>query len=180
MRCFIALRFNDDSIQQIEKLTHILKPMLPQQNVKWVKPENIHLTLHFFADISEQQVTLIQDALYEIAAGCTSFILSAQDVGFFPSKRNPHVIAIRTDIPPLFSLLIASLQKRLAQMGYQEERPFKSHITIARCHGHMKTHQVFPPFKAISMPMDRLVFLKSTLTSKGACYETIGEYPLAL
>lgn len=175
MRCFIALNLSETSLNQIELLIQALKRVTSQNNVKWVKSQNIHLTLQFLGEIKAESIPLIQSALDEIAKTASSFTLNALDIGYFPTKRRPQVIALKTDVPLELKSLVENIHKAMMALGYKEDRFFKSHITLARCHGHVKTDLVFP-FEPIRLPIDSFSLIQSTLLPTGAQYTILAEY----
>ena len=132
MRAFIALRIPENILSSINKIQEDLKQyMLP---VRWVRPENIHLTLKFFGNISESDAEIIGIAMGDCADGCSPLTLSAKGIGVFPSVARPRVIW--AGFSGQISLLLSfqdALEKRLEESGFKkEERPFKGHLTIGR------------------------------------------------
>ncbi|MDP2992429.1 MAG: RNA 2',3'-cyclic phosphodiesterase, partial [Deltaproteobacteria bacterium] len=63
-------------------------------DVKWVRPEGIHLTLKFFGNIEEGQVEPIVNAVSGVTTGQKPLALKAEGIGAFPDLRRPRVIWI--------------------------------------------------------------------------------------
>ena len=132
MRAFIALRLPGNILSSINKIQEDLKRFgFP---VRWVRPENIHITLKFFGSISESEAENIGTEM-GYCAGCFSpMTLSAKGIGVFPSVARPRVIwtGLSGQMPMLLSLQDA-LEKRLEKSGFKKEkRLFKGHLTIGR------------------------------------------------
>src|SRR3974390_2685548 len=61
-------------------------------DIKWVPVGNIHITLKFFGNITETQVTDISEAVTALAANQAPFTLTVTDAGAFPNPKNPRVV----------------------------------------------------------------------------------------
>src|SRR5438094_9477981 len=60
--------------------------------VKWVRPEGIHLTLQFLGDVSDRQVSEIEQAIERACADMSPFSLNLDKLGVFPNLRRPRVL----------------------------------------------------------------------------------------
>ncbi|ATW24228.1 2'-5' RNA ligase [Candidatus Formimonas warabiya] len=127
MRTFIALELNSPVRDQ---LAQISAPFLGKnREIKWVAPENLHLTLKFLGEITANQCEGIKNALKEICAKHHPFSLTFQGLGAFPHFRSPKIIwAGVNDSAPLLGLVkdISSLIKA------GDGKDFRPHITLAR------------------------------------------------
>lgn len=132
MRTFIAI---DLSGEDKEKLTHLQADLRKSDaDVKWVNPENIHLTLKFLGEISEQQVNQVKEALDKITPGFKPFEMSLSGLGAFPKLDYPRVIWIGIEKGKKETEEIAKkIEDELSKLGFpKEERPFTAHLTIGR------------------------------------------------
>ena len=183
IRTFIALELPRSVRAQIER---IQQGLLHQGlKARWVKPDNIHLTLHFFGEISADRIEPIRDAMGE-AAACGPFRLEARGLGVFPGLRRARVIwsGVGGDIESLKHLQ-RRLTEAMARAGFPiERRVFKAHLTLGR----FKTppdpkrlagalgllHAASPaPFQ-----VPHLALFESRLTPAGAVYRKRYEIPL--
>jgi 2'-5' RNA ligase len=101
---------------------------------RWVRPDNIHLTLKFLGAIPVGHVASIAGAMQATAAAHPRFGLSVAGIGVFPGLRRPRVLwaGIAGRAAPLANLH-QDLDRRLAALGFPREgRPFRGHLTIAR------------------------------------------------
>lgn len=103
------------------------------RGVRWVDPNQMHLTLGFFPDVPEDVDLRLREKLSAIEF--KAFFLPINGVGKFPGKGHPKVvwIGVGGGHPHLFQLY-----KRVQEAAFQcglslEERPFHPHVTIARC-----------------------------------------------
>jgi len=132
MRCFIAIDLPDQILSKLAQKTSEYKKKLPPV-VRWVKPENIHLTLKFLGEITPQEVKSIELQLDAIGSKHTPFDLTFSENGVFPNWNRPRILwvgLIHTDA--LFSL-VDEIETELQSIGIPpENRPFSPHITIGR------------------------------------------------
>ncbi|MFH1678513.1 MAG: RNA 2',3'-cyclic phosphodiesterase, partial [Candidatus Omnitrophota bacterium] len=92
MRTFIAIELPEEIKNILGEIQDKLKQT--RADVKWVQPQNIHLTLKFLGEINEDLVKKIASALNEIAQENSSFNLRLYELGAFPKIKYPRVIWI--------------------------------------------------------------------------------------
>jgi 2'-5' RNA ligase len=102
--------------------------------VRWIDPLQLHLTLGFFGDVSEDVDLALREKLSAIEFG--AFFLPIIGVGTFPPKGPPKIIwiGVGRGHPHLFQVHKRVQEAALAAGLEPELRPFHPHITIARCH----------------------------------------------
>jgi len=102
-------------------------------DVKWVRPDALHLTLKFLGEIPADRVERVKGVLQEIAPVHGKFELKVSDIGGFPSLRNPRVIWAGISASTELELLQADMEARLVEQGFEREsRPFSPHLTLGR------------------------------------------------
>jgi len=121
-------------IEDLLRLQQLLKRRITSPAIKWVRPDQIHLTLRFFGNVPADQVPALVSAIRTVCQGQKAFSLSAQKLGGFPSLDFPKVIwvGLTGEVE-----LVAGLQARLRQAteawgDHQEEHGFHAHLTLAR------------------------------------------------
>jgi len=102
--------------------------------VRWVTPENVHLTLKFLGNVDVHRLERIEQVTQEACQGFSPFSLSFGGLGCFPSARRPRVIWIGvggdTDI---LAQLHRAIEESLTPLGFPPEaRDFSAHLTIGR------------------------------------------------
>jgi 2'-5' RNA ligase len=101
--------------------------------VRWVSPEQIHLTLQFLGEVPAEQVMQVSRALDGLAEHA-AFEFQIDGVGTFGSHQSPRVVWVGVRMPnqPLTDLRKAC-EDRLAELGFpREARAFKPHLTLGR------------------------------------------------
>jgi 2'-5' RNA ligase len=133
LRTFIAVEVPARIQSAIAHGTVSLKSALPKTLVRWVAPQNVHLTLKFLGDVSSTTLEHLAEILKVEAASQGTFSISVGGFGAFPNPRRPRVIWIGLEAPPALEALQRRVEAAAAQLGYTpEERPFSPHLTIGR------------------------------------------------
>ena len=132
MRTFIAIEIPAELKKAIIQQSADLR-RAANRSVRWVTPENIHLTLKFLGEISPANVELLTRALQTEAAQYTPFDISIGTLGAFPNARRPRVIWVGLDAPATLSRFQHGIEACTARLGYPpEDKPFSPHLTIGR------------------------------------------------
>ncbi|HEX9241280.1 MAG TPA: RNA 2',3'-cyclic phosphodiesterase [Anaeromyxobacter sp.] len=135
-RLFVALELPDPVRRRLAALADELRRTAGRagEEVRWVPPANVHLTLQFLGAVPEERVPAVEGALRDAAREARPLSLAVRGVGGFPNARRPRVLwaGLEGDLAPL-AALVAALGARLAKLGYApEERPFSPHLTLGR------------------------------------------------
>ncbi len=132
IRTFVALDINEETKRKIGDYIEELKALA--LDVKWVKIENIHLTLKFLGNIYPSEHDKLYRALKMAVENVNEFRLILRGTGFFPDKRNPRVFWIGVEgETEVLKELVKNIEEKLFRMGFErEDRPFSPHITIGR------------------------------------------------
>ena len=133
LRSFIAVEIPSEIQAAIAHATASLKKALPKPLIRWVTPQNIHLTLKFLGDVSPANLEQLAGTLKVEAVSHDMFSMSVGGLGAFPNPRRARVIWIGLEAPPALAALQRGVDAAAAQLGYpREERPFSAHLTIGR------------------------------------------------
>jgi len=147
-------------------------------DLRWVRPENVHLTLRFLGDISTDAIEGIRCALEALADEFPSFSLQVKGAGVFPGAARPRVVWLGLGGQAnLLDGLYRRLSLLLSLQGIPEERrPFRGHLTIARAKGRVDADRLREKLAGLktleSRPFmaDRICLFKSDLGPGGAVY----------
>jgi 2'-5' RNA ligase len=103
--------------------------------VRWVTPENFHITLKFLGWARSDVEYALRDRVPAALASCRPFALAVQGVGAFPDERRASVLwagVVHAGTADLGELA-ARLDRVCAELGFQpEKRPYHAHITLGR------------------------------------------------
>ena len=119
IRTFIALELPPSVISMLGKVQEDLKLM--GLRAKWVRPENIHLTLKFIGNINPEDIDMIGGAMKDAVDDFTAIDLVAGEVGVFPGIKRPRVIwvGLGGQILSLFAMQRV-LEDNLATLGFKK------------------------------------------------------------
>jgi 2'-5' RNA ligase len=187
MRTFIAIELPQEVRDALSRLQNQLKSS--GADVKWVAPENIHLTLKFIGDIDDIKLDKIIRIIEDIAKNKNSFYIHLCSIGAFPKLSYPKVIWAGIDKGDSETKEIAKeLEERIEKAGIpKEDRPFSSHITIGRLRSYLNREKlvqnlenVMREFQTENLEFNvtEITLFKSTLTPKGPIYEILKEASL--
>ena len=127
MRIFVAIEVSDkDVLNSIHKIQTELNI-----KAKPVELHNMHFTVQFLGEVSEEMVGKISDALNSIEF--SSFSISFANIGVFPKPNSPRVIWIGTDDGfNELEKLAEMIRSKLSDIGFSPDKKFKPHVTIFR------------------------------------------------
>jgi len=187
MRCFIAIDIDKKNRAALSDLQQQLQSSagIKKIDVKWVNPENIHLTLKFLGEVKDAKIVEICNIVKDIADRHKSFELSIESVGCF-GGRSARVLWVGTDDRSNnLRRLQKDLEEALALAGWpRETREFSGHLTLCRIRNSkagIKLAQMteeYKDFKLGVMPADSVSVYQSQLTPKGPIYTLLGNYKM--
>ena len=132
LRAFIAVELPPEIRQTIWETTSRLRKESGVL-VRWVSPENMHLTLKFLGDISPSNVDLLSEMLHAETDLFKCFDLQFSGLDSFPSLKRPRVIYIGIQAPASLEAIQRGIESASRRLGYEsEKRGFAPHLTIGR------------------------------------------------
>jgi RNA 2',3'-cyclic 3'-phosphodiesterase len=132
VRCFLAVPLADPGLGAAQRLQGELRERVP--DVRWARPETLHLTVHFFGSIEEDRATAALELVTPVARGTAPFDVALDRLGAFPPRGTPRVLWLgpARDIAPLTALALAC-RVVLGAAGFDvEERRYHAHCTLGR------------------------------------------------
>jgi 2'-5' RNA ligase len=178
-RAFIAIDLPESVKSFLSKAQEALKPY--GFRVKWVRPQNIHLTLKFLGDTATADTDKIAEAMKLAARNCPIVSLTAIGIGVFPNVRRPRVIwaGLKGQLETLANLQ-QTLDAHLADLGFaRDTRAFKSHLTLGRVKGKIASDRVkaaidkLKEFESEPFETKQVILFKSELQPDGAVYTKV-------
>ena len=184
MRAFLALTLPDD----VERSLAVLQQELAGTgaDVKWVAPSNLHVTLKFLDEITEQQRHAIEGVLAEVGRVEAPFSITLDRVGAFPSLSSPRVVWVGVGEGRERVIRLAErLEQGCRGMGIQqEERPFAAHVTLGRVRTPRRQAELGRVLREYAWrppapwTITSLTLYQSTLGSDGPRYTVLSDVPL--
>src|SRR5262245_7277655 len=180
MRAFIAIEIDDRVRAELARVPGEVP--VTGSGVRWVKAGSLHLTLKFLGEVEEARVERVASAMRSAAAGGAAFELTARGLGCFPNPRSPRVLWAGLADEPELPALAERIERECRALGFPaEDRPFRSHITLARIAGRVALDRARlapdrPEFGSWSVP--RVVLMESQLSPRGSRYSVREEATL--
>ena len=187
MRVFIAI----DIDERIRKALGDLQKQfagiagIKKSDVKWVRPEAIHLTLKFLGEIEDTKTAEVCNIVKDVAGQHEKFELDIESVGCFGGK-NASVLWVGTgNGSDNLCRLAEDLETQLALAGCPEEsREFSGHLTLCRIRNPQAGAKLsaksedFKDFKLGTISADSVSVYQSQLKPSGPIYTVLGNYKL--
>jgi 2'-5' RNA ligase len=153
-------------------------------DVKWVEPDNLHVTLLFLGEVEDRDVPALCRAVAEVAERHDGFRLSVEGVGCFPNPRRPRVVWVGVgDGHAELVKLHEALEPPLLELGCyrREERAYTPHLTLGRVKGERATAALASALAAKAKwqagvtEVGEVHVLSSELTPRGPVYAVLSR-----
>lgn len=178
-RTFIAINLPDDIKKKFNPIIEELKKLNPDYGIKWVEPENLHLTLHFFGDLSEKQIALVEEGIEEITKRIESFKLNIKNAGCFPNEREPRVFFASVKDAETLHDFIGKLEIMLQNLGFKvDTRPWQGHLTLGRIKDWSRCKIAGVKIPPMAFSVKSVELMESQLSLEGSIYSVIKSFPL--
>jgi 2'-5' RNA ligase len=188
MRAFIAIELPQETKDALARLQNQLKKS--GADVKWVAPQNIHLTLKFLGEINEEQLQKINLIIDAVAKENAPYSIRINELGAFPEIKQLRVIWVGIDSGDKETENLAkSLEERIQKLGIpKEDRAFSSHITIGRTRSALNRNNLIDELRKRqeNFKLDkgefaatRITLFQSILSPAGPTYKALKEASLA-
>ena len=184
MRIFIAIELPAAIKAALAELQHELRQT--QAQVSWAKPDNLHLTLKFLAEVEAARINALAHACEETARQHRALSLRVDQLGFFPNPRQARVVwvGLAGDLSSLEQLQ-QQLEEQLVTLGLaREAKPFRPHLTLGRLKTPPKGKQLAEAVAAYRLPsiaftVSELVLMQSQLHPDGSVYTPLARARLS-
>lgn len=187
MRTFIAVPIAPQVRSRINR--YLTGHITDLKRVKWVRPEDFHLTLKFLGEVPVNDIYDTIVALRKACARIEPFDLVFNGLGGFPDTARPHTLWVGvTEGVEESAELAGAIDDELFRIGFPREgRRFTPHLTIGRVKKGVVPEAggidsfILPekeiPFFGMSA-VDSVCIFSSELTRGGPKYEVLEEVPL--
>lgn len=189
VRAFVAVELSEEVRENAGRIADQLQQA--GQGVKWVAPENMHLTLKFLGNVPEELLPRVSDALTDSTRNFGPIELTVGGVGSFPPKGKPRVIWLGVSGQTKRLTQVAGLiDTALETVGFTpENRPYSAHLTLGRIKGGRKKkgggdtnwRLILPDYAGVEvgdLTVSEVVLFKSDLTPEGPIYTALERFGL--
>ncbi len=184
MRVFIAVEVSSEVRDAVRLLVSELRKSL--KSARWVPPENLHMTLRFLGEASEERLRDMSIELEATVARFAPLHLEFRGLTVLPNFRRARVLCASVKDPPReIHGLHAQIEGVVTKHGFPpEERGFEPHLTFARFRKPEKElgliRSGFEDRAFGTVRVEHLVLIRSTLKPSGAVYDAVARFPLAV
>lgn len=149
-RLFIAVKPSLGQLYQLDPFLKKLKKSFDQKeiNIKWSPLENMHITLSFLGETSEDKISLITEKLAVIASETNSFNLKIHDLGAFDHFQKARTVFVNVQRSQALLDLQSKIEHELQLTPQQEYYP---HLTLGRLRNPNSIESAIGPFKKIDL-----------------------------
>ena len=167
-RLFFALWPEESCRIELAAAQCLLQANIP---ARWIKPENLHMTLAFLGDVEVKA----RDGLAAMAKKIQSqnFELLFDRIEHW---RKPQVICLTPTVnSTILEQLVSDLTNELRKAGYSlEKRPYRAHLTLARKAAYLPKETLLD--KPIAWKSTAFVLVKSTRNAIGSHYTILDSW----
>jgi RNA 2',3'-cyclic 3'-phosphodiesterase len=187
-RLFVAVPLPPAPLAACRSLLAAARAGQMAHGIRWVRTENLHLTLRFLGATQSDALPSVERALARAAPNEGAFTVRLGGAGSFPAGRRPRAlwIGIEQGADRLASLARA-VDQALAPIGIPAEgRPFRPHLTVARTDAgsHADATGAADALRdaaagwSASFEVARIVLYRSHLSAGPPRYEELASIPL--
>jgi RNA 2',3'-cyclic 3'-phosphodiesterase len=188
IRSFIAIELSTEARAALAKMQDRLKSVVLPKTVRWIAPENIHLTLHFLGNMSVAEVEKVTALLQNELGTYQPFALTLEGLGCFPNTRQPRIVwvGVSGETEPLVALQ-RELGRRLSVIDFvPEARPYAPHLTIGRVTKGLRSRELSRLGELLEqeqagvgqlagLPVTEISLMRSDLNPTGPVYTQVGR-----
>ena len=161
-RLFVAVWPPEEVVEELRAL-----PRKDQRGVRFVPPDNWHITLRFLGAAGIDDVARALDGLQATRA---------------KARLGPgiDVLADRALVVPVHGLddLAAAVTACTADLGERPRARFIGHLTLARLKHHVPMPRALGMMVEAEFDVDEVALVESRLHPDGARYQTVATWPL--
>ena len=183
-RIFVAFEISEELRSAGREIIRQLSEVA--DDVRWVKPENMHVTLKFLGEVEDRELHDVCRAVSGAVAGLSGFSLPCRSVGAFPNVKRPATLWMGLDDPHNeLRHLHGRIEESTAAIGFaQEHRPYRGHITLGRIRSRRENEPLSRMLTGLAdreladLSVNELVVFSSELERGGPVYTAISRIPL--
>ena len=182
MRTFIALEIAKNLQAEIVEMQKALRSCY-QEGVRWIEPQNLHITLIFIGKTNDSERRLISQELAKLSWEFQPIIFQIEQLEFIPRVK-PRILWLKLipqDIKAkkLYKKACNSLLDMGIRLDFKEPQ---FHITLARIKKRLPNinpnHFLTAELIKQKIEIEELALLESKLSSAGANYFPLEKFSL--
>lgn len=182
MRAFLAVEIP----REIHAHLALLQSQLAQTraDVKWTEEANLHVTMRFLGEITDQQRQDLEETLHGVASHHHATTVQLAGVGAFPSIASPRVLWVGVGAgKDVLTTIAGEVEQGVVSLGLpREEHPFSAHVTLGRVRSSKHRAALVAAMRALTwtppppFTATHLTLFQSILTSSGPVYTSRSRF----
>ena len=152
-------------------------------DIRWVKHNNLHITLHFLGYTPEKEIPQLKKMLSKIIKSQKAFDLTISKTGKFPDNDKPSVLylGLEGNLKPL-NELVNDIKKDISSIGYNKDlKEFTPHVTVGKINYPQKFNPDLSTFlnssyDKIKFTVDKIQFVSSESLPEGVVYSILNNF----
>lgn len=175
IRTFIAVEMPQNIKMELDKLITSFRG--GGSGIRWVRAENMHITLRFLGDIEQDAVPGLAENIKSKTDSFGRFDLALSGLGGFPNLRRPRVIWVGAGSgEDKLRDLAAKVEAACGESRFgKADKPFNSHLTIGRVKFSRGLDDILgkiekTPFETAPFEVSAVTIFKSDLSPAGPKY----------
>ena len=189
LRLFVAVELPGSWLEALDQAqTRLKRDLEPAVRLRWVRPEDIHLTLKFLGSVLKDDVPALRGALDQSVFMSSQPRLQLGGLGWFASGRRLRVLwtGVTGDVEPL-ARLAAQIDHACVALGFATDpRPLAPHLTLARVPegARVDVDSIEPALRGFrigrgeGLEVKQIALIQSHLGQAGARYEVLSTFRL--
>ncbi|MCA9821312.1 MAG: RNA 2',3'-cyclic phosphodiesterase [Dehalococcoidia bacterium] len=188
-RVFVACEVPAEVQRTIREITDKLK-VTSGDDVRWVRPDSVHVTLKFLGEVPARKLPAIKMALQEAVVRHSPFNLELSNIGTFGGREGLRTmwVGIAGDVLRL-EAMVRDVNRALSVVGFEpERRPFRPHLTLGRVRDTVPTRrraEIEVDVGRLAVPeaewrTSQITLMRSRLTPRGSEYDIVATFPLRM
>ena len=180
LRLFIAVEIDEAIRQRICAFVETVRASIG--NVRWSRPEDLHVTLKFLGHVATAKREAIEGALRKVRA--PQFEMSVGEIGVFPNPKSARVLWVGVSAGPELGRLAATIDESMSGLAFEREhRTFTPHVTLARM-SQEKRRWTLEDVVGVkntafgTMTAAEFHLYESKLSPQGSRYSKLASFPL--
>jgi len=185
VRLFVAIELSDEVRSALAVAQNAFGRTI--DGVRWVRPEQLHLTVKFLGETPDADVPRVAEAVARGAARSRPFEMQLTECGCFPPRGPVRIVWVGTHDPSgSLQDCVNAAEDEMEKIGFpKESRPFSAHLTIGRAKEGRSTGEVrsaveSAKVKPVRQAVHELTLMSSVLSPKGSSYSVVSRSKLGI
>lgn len=178
MRTFIAIKIVPE--KELLDIFSTFKKSLAGESINWIEDSNLHLTLRFLGETSNEQVSEVIELLGSVSEKFQPFQFGLKGVAVFKNKIQPRVLFISIENDLILNQLAGEIREKIKSLQFEDdEKSFNPHLTLGRIKYIQNKDDFYPLVNRFSdvniqqVTVSEIVFYQSILSTGGPTYKPI-------